>query len=513
MKSMSGEWIVMARVMRCLLIVSLTFAWIASDCAGIGMHGGGPRGGARGPAGGRVMGSGVKSSGPRGVPQMTGFGGGRPANMSVPRPGSSTRKPSGFDHGAIPGFSHATGPVSRPGGRPSATQLGNFLGLPGGISPQAGGSNIPRPGESRLPANPVRRTPGPDWPAGHAGNHPGWAETKASSGGKVGDRLRDATKPEGPRADQLHNWLANNPQRAQQWQDRGDQIRQRWADGDRLPLDHSVMPGSDWWSQYHPDLKDHPPVNRGVIPGSDWWSKYHPNLENWYYHHDWHHHGWAYWWTTPTWGALGAWFPTWGWSEPVYYDYGDGGNVVYQDENVYVNGQDVGTATEYAQSAAELATVDSQQAQATPADEDWLALGTFAVVTSEKETEPSRILQLAVDRQGIISGTMHNNSTNQSYVVQGRVDKETQRVAFTIGDKSDVVMETGLYNLTQAQTPVLVHYGTDRTENYLLVQLDPPEETEKPKTAVGEVKHEWGIATRSTNRAMGTSPTRPGQAI
>lgn len=200
-------------------------------------------------------------------------------------------------------------------------------------------------------------------------------------------------------------------------------------------------------------------------------------VDNWYYHHDWHHHGWAYWWGTPTWAAFGTWFPAWGWTEPVYYGYGDGGNVVYQNQNVYVNGQDVGTATEYAQSAAELATVDPQQAQATAADQDWMALGTFAVVTSDKDANPTRILQLAVDKQGIISGTMHNSSTNQTYVVQGRVDKETQRVAFTIGDKSDVIMETGIYNLTQQQTPVLVHYGTDRTENYLLVRLDPPAES------------------------------------
>jgi len=234
------------------------------------------------------------------------------------------------------------------------------------------------------------------------------------------------------------------------------------------------MPGSDWWSKYHPDLKDRAPDKPGVIPGSDWWSKYHPNLDNWYYHHDWHRHGWAYWWGTPTWAAFGTWFPTWGWTEPVYYVYGDGGNVVYENQNVYVNGQDVGTAAEYAQSAANLATVDTQQAQATAADQDWMALGTFAVVTSEKDANPTRILQLAVDKQGIISGTMHNSSTNQTYVVQGRVDKETQRVAFTIGDKSDVIMETGIYNLTQQQTPVLVHYGTDRTENYLLVRLDPP---------------------------------------
>lgn len=479
MKSLMVKRITVVRALGLLFLGGSTVAWFASDCAGVGFHGGGAPGAGHGVAGGRGIGGG----GP--APSLGGFGGARPANMPMSRPNVPK---GGFDHGAIPGFPHASGPASRPGGGATAGQLGNFLGLPGGISPPTGGLNLPRPGGPSVPSNPNNRTPGPAWPAGHAGNHPAWGGSGPGSGGAATARIHDAVQPDGPHADKIHNWLENNPDRSKQWQDRGNQIRQRWQNGDHQPVDHSVMPGSDWWSKNHPDLKDHPPVDRGVTPGSDWWSKYHPDLDNWYYHHDWHHHGWSYWWTTPTWGTCGAWFPAWGWTEPVYYDYGDGdgGNVVYQNQDVYVNGQDVGTGTEYAQSAADLATVDPQQAKATPADNDWMALGTFAVITSEKDADPTRILQLAVDRQGIISGTMHNGSTNQSYVVQGRVDKETQRVAFTIGDKSDVVMETGIYNLTQPQTPVLVHYGTDRTENYLLVRLDPPTSAEGSKADVTE---------------------------
>ena len=85
-------------------------------------------------------------------------------------------------------------------------------------------------------------------------------------------------------------------------------------------------------------------------------------------------------------------------------------------------------------------------------------------------------MQLAVDKAGIVSGTMHNSSTGKTYVVQGRVDKQTQRVAFTIGANSDVVMETGIFNLTKPQTPVLVHFGPKKTETYLLVRLDPPKD-------------------------------------
>ena len=52
--------------------------------------------------------------------------------------------------------------------------------------------------------------------------------------------------------------------------------------------------------------------------------------------------------------------------------------------------------------------------------------------------------------------------------------KETQRVAVRFGESEDIVIETGLYNLTQAETPVLVHLGPDKVENWLLVRLDDP---------------------------------------
>ena len=42
------------------------------------------------------------------------------------------------------------------------------------------------------------------------------------------------------------------------------------------------------------------------------------------------------------------------WSQPVYYDYGQGGNVVYENNSVYIDGQQVASAEEFAESAAVL---------------------------------------------------------------------------------------------------------------------------------------------------------------
>jgi hypothetical protein len=54
--------------------------------------------------------------------------------------------------------------------------------------------------------------------------------------------------------------------------------------------------------------------------------------------------------------------------------------------------------------------------------------------------------------------------------------KNTQGAVWTIGDNKDAVLETGIYYLTQDETPVLVHFGTDQTQQWLMVRLEEPEE-------------------------------------
>jgi hypothetical protein len=189
----------------------------------------------------------------------------------------------------------------------------------------------------------------------------------------------------------------------------------------------------------------------------------------------------SYWWSQPQWQDFSNWFawsaPAATWSEPIYYDYGQGGNVVYEDNSVYIAGQQVATAEEFAQSAAALATVPPPANEDEAAKVQWMPLGTFAISMNQKEAEPSLMIQLAVSKEGIISGTIYNSQTDQAQSVQGQVDKETQRVAFRVMTSETFVAETGLYNLTQNEAPLLVHYGADKTDNWLLVRMEQPQET------------------------------------
>jgi hypothetical protein len=208
--------------------------------------------------------------------------------------------------------------------------------------------------------------------------------------------------------------------------------------------------------------------------------------DTWYAAHPgaWYAAGWAageaY--TAASWDALGAWM-SYEATQPIYYDYGN--NVVYQGDNVYVNGQDSGTSTQYYDSAAALAQTGSE-AQAPP-QQEWLPLGVFALC---KPGNPNSdvVLQLALNKQGIIRGNSTDTQTNKTQPIEGSVDKQSQRVAFTVGDNRSTVLETGLYNLTKAEAPALIHLGSDRTEQWLLVRLkqsdgqpQQPQSTEQPR--------------------------------
>lgn len=193
----------------------------------------------------------------------------------------------------------------------------------------------------------------------------------------------------------------------------------------------------------------------------------------WYTNHPgaWFAAGWAAStaWNASTWNNAASYV---GYTEapPVYYDYGN--NVTYEDNTVYMNGDEIGTAEEYYEQAETLAT-SGAQADA-PADGDWLPLGVFAL-TKPDQTQSAVTIQLALNKQGIIRGNYTDTKTDETQLIQGSVDKQTQRAAFTIGEDTTHLIETGLYNLTKDEAPCLLHFGTERTEQWLLVRLPAPE--------------------------------------
>ena len=138
-----------------------------------------------------------------------------------------------------------------------------------------------------------------------------------------------------------------------------------------------------------------------------------------------------------------------------------------------MNGDDVGTAAQYAQQAATLAT-QGQEAKP-PEKAKWQPLGVFALVQGEEKTS-NTLFQLAIDQDGIIRGNYYDALMGSTTPVYGSLDRKTQRAAWIIGDNKSTVFETGIYNLTKEQTPVLVHFGKDKTQQWLLVRMEQPQE-------------------------------------
>lgn len=176
-------------------------------------------------------------------------------------------------------------------------------------------------------------------------------------------------------------------------------------------------------------------------------------------------------WAVATWATAGAYCGCSG--DGAYYDYGD--NVTYEDGTVYYGEEPVGTAEQYYEEAGQIA--DSGQE---PQDEEWLPLGVFAVVAEPAQTQTERVVQLALNKEGIIRGNFQDFLTDKVMPVVGAVDKKTQRVALKIEGNDAIVVETGLYNLTNDEVPLLVHFGPDRQEPRTLMRLQKPEGQEPP---------------------------------
>lgn len=196
----------------------------------------------------------------------------------------------------------------------------------------------------------------------------------------------------------------------------------------------------------------------------------HPRLDFWS-----DYPGWAAWrinrpYRWATWAAITGWVG-YGWSEPYAYSYGE--SVYYQDNSVYYNDQVVATAEEYAEQAE---TIVASAPEVAPDQAEWLPLGVFALTPDGQASgpDPTLFLQLAISKEGVISGTLHNTATDSTQAVEGMADKGSQRCAWNVVGKTRPIMETGIVNLTEDAAPALVHFPDGQTQQWLMVRLEEP---------------------------------------
>ena len=356
--------------------------------------------------------------------------------------------------------------VSRPSSRPS-------------VSRPAAGS---RPGASRPTTRPNVSRPG-------AGPRPGSTRptTRPNAGGQ---RPGNSVRPGGsgrPSRDQLQNFLDVGGKPGTRPSTRpagggaaGDFLNNRPSTGrlpnaGKRPSTNPVRPGAgDRLTGNRPDRIDNRQARQGDRLSRrdevrNQFRDNHPRYDFWRDHPNWARYRinrpyrWA------TWGLMVGWFP-WNLSEPVSYSYGD--NVYYEGDTVYYGDEPVATAQEYAEQAQTIAASAPEISE----KDEWMSLGVFAVTQDGEKTGPPPTLffQLAVNKQGVISGTLQNTATEKSQSIEGMVDQESQRAAWGIVDKKWPIMESGISDLTEDTTPVLLHFEDGQTQQWLLVRLEDP---------------------------------------
>lgn len=170
----------------------------------------------------------------------------------------------------------------------------------------------------------------------------------------------------------------------------------------------------------------------------------------------------ANWWRPAAWSTLATW-GAWNWATPYYYD--EGGYTYPIDESTYASYYDTTTPS--------YQTVQPQSSSQTAGAEDWLPLGVFAVGSDANvAAQTNRFIQLALNKNGEIAGVLYNSSTDAAQDLTGMVDANTQQAYWSLSNRTDSpIASTGIYNLTEEQTPINVHFPDGSDQTWSLVRL------------------------------------------
>ncbi len=268
----------------------------------------------------------------------------------------------------------------------------------------------------------------------------------------------------------------------------------RWGNLEKSREDHQ-----DWRDQNREDWQDHrkDAWDYRSDRADEIWDNCGDFYDDCFDDHWWGGCGWGYgygyghypvnpwwWWRPVTWAVATSFVyaaaPP---PQPVYIDYGT--TVVHEKETVYVDNKPI-PAEKYNEPVVNLAVNVEQPPPPLPTEEgkpaEWMPLGVFALAQEEKG-DPVMFFQISVSRDGKISGGYESILTGDKKPIAGQVDKQTQSVAWRIGDNIETVYATSLANLTLDVSTIAVHFGKDRVQNWLLVRMPEPPPADQPVKA------------------------------
>lgn len=174
------------------------------------------------------------------------------------------------------------------------------------------------------------------------------------------------------------------------------------------------------------------------------------------------------WWRPAAWATLAGW-GAWNWSTPYYYDDGGYAYPLSTAESTYA--YPYSSTTTYSKPVQTQATQSIQTRAST--DRDWLPLGVFAVANNANTAAyTNRFIQLAINRSGEIAGVLYNSTTDTAQDLTGMVDPTSQKAYWSMANRANSpIASTGIYNLTEDQTPINVHFADGSDQIWTLVRL------------------------------------------
>jgi hypothetical protein len=101
----------------------------------------------------------------------------------------------------------------------------------------------------------------------------------------------------------------------------------------------------------------------------------------------------------------------------------------------------------------------------------WLTLGAYTLRTSDGD-QGTRILELAVDKQGRVRGSYFDMITNATQNVFGMIDQNTQQARWSLETNRQLTFVTTLDQLTQPQGVVNVKLPGGRVQQWQLVRME-----------------------------------------
>jgi hypothetical protein len=245
--------------------------------------------------------------------------------------------------------------------------------------------------------------------------------------------------------------------------------------------------------------------DRHDVPFRNGWWGGNRHWNNWW--GPWAWNGWWgqpwYWWGWSTAPYLDSWLG-FGWGQPCYWDYGPSGYMTYNygpdlNYQTYLppvtEQAQLPTTTNYNQ-AFDLAHSAPAIDPAKAAPSDWLPLGVFSVAKPGRQDE-NWMIQLGVNKQGVLTGTYYNQDKDSAHPLVGMVDKDSHKAAwyFADGTENPMVFETSVDNLTEPQTTVMVHFAPGDSGVWQMVRLERP-----------EAQQNQGQAAQQGNEALPTPP-------